>query len=84
LEQNYPNPFNPSTSIRYTLNQSGTVRLKIYNAVGQLVETVLDDEIQAPGNYKATVDIGRRPSGVYLYVLEQGTQRQAKLMMLLK
>jgi hypothetical protein len=84
LDQNYPNPFNPSTTIDYTLGQSGRVTLKIYNVVGQLVETVLNNVDQAKGTYRATVDIRNRASGMYVYVLEQGTRRLTKTMMLLK
>jgi hypothetical protein len=84
LEQNFPNPFNPSTSIAYTLVQSGSVTLKIYSITGQLVETVLNGVPQDRGAYRIAVDMKAFASGVYIYTLQQGTQRISKAMMLLK
>jgi hypothetical protein len=84
LSQNYPNPFNPSTKINYALVQSGRVSLKIYSITGQLVETVLDGVQQAKGTYTVDVNMTSHASGPYFYVLQQGANRQAKMMMLLK
>jgi flagellar hook assembly protein FlgD len=47
LENAYPNPFNPTTTIKYSIASAGRVTLKIYNAAGQLVRTLVDDD-QAP------------------------------------
>jgi hypothetical protein len=84
LEQNYPNPFNPSTTISYSLTGSGKVSLKVYNLTGQLVQTVLEGVEQARGRYEVKVDMKDRASGVYIYVLQQGSQRVSKPMTLLK
>ena len=48
LEPNFPNPFNAETRIRYTVPQRGRVKLAIYNALGQLVRTVVEGESE-PG-----------------------------------
>jgi hypothetical protein len=73
LDQNYPNPFNSSTSITYKIPKSGHVRIKIYNTLGQLVNTLLDNDhesgtyhIQWNGKSNDNIDV---PSGVYFYCL---------------
>lgn len=50
LEGAYPNPFILSTSIRYNLPEQTKVVLQIYNAVGRVVATLVNQE-QNPGNY---------------------------------
>ncbi len=44
LYQNHPNPFNPSTTIRYSLNERQRVSIKVYDAAGRLVRTLVDGE----------------------------------------
>jgi TolB protein len=66
LQQNYPNPFNPVTTIPYQLPQSGQVHLDIYNIVGQLVETLVN-EYQNAGYYSIVWDATEAGSGIYLY-----------------
>jgi hypothetical protein len=83
LEQNYPNPFNPSTTIRYTLNASGLTTLNVYNVLGQLVNTVVND-VQNAGTYNVNVDMSHASSGIYFTVLQQNGSRAIQKMMLLK
>jgi len=83
LEQNYPNPFNPQTLIRYTLPQQAAVRLEVYNAIGQRVALLVDQE-QTAGVYEAVFEGGSLPSGVYLYRLMAGSYRQTHSMILSK
>ena len=74
LHANYPNPFNPTTTITYDLASNSHVRLTIFNAMGQIVATLVDAN-QTPGTYRATWD-GKNlsgaivPSGVYFYRIE--------------
>jgi hypothetical protein len=88
LEQNYPNPFNPSTEIRFAVRDKGHVSLKIYNATGQLVRTLVD-KVESPGVYKVDWD-GRNnrgsrvASGVYFYAMEAKEFRSTKKMVLLR
>lgn len=79
LGQNYPNPFNPATSISYSLGRDSRVTLKVYNAIGELVSTVVDN-IQAAGSYSVQYDMSGRASGIYVYRIEAtGLQASAPL-----
>ena len=69
LYPNYPNPFNPSTTIRYAVPNTGSrfkVDLRVYNVLGQLVQTLVKDE-KDPGFYEVNFDGSRYASGVYFY-----------------
>ncbi|MFI5253671.1 MAG: SdrD B-like domain-containing protein [Bacteroidota bacterium] len=69
LEQNYPNPFNPLTIIQYALPATSHVRLVIFNVLGQVVQTLVN-EIQDGGLKEAQWNAANMPSGVYFYRLE--------------
>jgi hypothetical protein len=92
LYQNQPNPFNSYTCIRYTVgggpNQSVRVSLRIYNVLGRLVKTLIDD-CRSAGTYRIDWDgKGNRgqdvSSGIYLYQLRVGDRTFTKRMLLLK
>jgi hypothetical protein len=68
LDQNFPNPFNPSTIIRYGLLSKSTVRLTIFNILGQKVEELVNGE-QAKG-FHSVVWKAAVPSGVYFYRID--------------
>ena len=84
LNQNYPNPFNPVTNISFNIPENGLTNLKIYNVMGQLVNTVVDNRFKLRGQYRFTVDMSGNPSGLYFYVLEQGHNKITKKMTLMK
>ncbi|MGE5177665.1 MAG: FlgD immunoglobulin-like domain containing protein [Bacteroidota bacterium] len=89
LSQNFPNPFNPSTVIHYSIAQTGPVTIRIFNAGGALVRTLVNGP-HAPGEYTVrwdgNNDQGQRlGSGVYFYRIETGSGfRDAKKLILLK
>ncbi len=83
LCQNYPNPFNPSTSITYTIPEDGFVELKVYNTLGQEIETLVNKEIQA-GTHKIIWKAQNVPSGIYLYKITVNNFSQTNKMVLLK
>jgi hypothetical protein len=68
LSQNYPNPFNPSTSLRYGLPSRSSVRLVIYNMLGQVVKDLVNTE--QPAGYQSVIWNANVSSGMYFYRLE--------------
>jgi beta-xylosidase len=84
LEQNYPNPFNPSTTISYQLPVNSAVTLKLYNNLGQEIETLIDKNQDAGfHSIQLTID-SKLASGVYFYRLSANEFFQIKKMMLIK
>jgi hypothetical protein len=83
LEQNYPNPFNPSTTITFTAPKTGHVTLKVFNTLGQVVATLVDDEYGA-GTHEVRFDASVLSSGVYFYTLKSNDFSATKKMMLVK
>ena len=88
LHPNHPNPFNPSTTIRYELAAAADVRLRVYDAAGRLVRTLVDAREGAGAHdviFDGRDDAGHPvASGVYFYRLEAGTATQTRKMVLLK
>jgi photosystem II stability/assembly factor-like uncharacterized protein len=83
LEQNYPNPFNPSTTIEYSIPESGNVKLKVYNSLGEEVATLVNDYKEA-GNYKINFDAADLSCGIYYYRLTSNSFNKIRKMVLLK
>ena len=83
LEQNFPNPFNPSTQISYSIPKDGMVALKIFDALGREVETLVN-EARTVGRYEVTFDGSRLSSGVYFYRLVAGSYVFTRKLMLVK
>jgi len=83
LEQNYPNPFNPTTRIRFNLDQSATVTLRIYDSRGSEISTLVNGRLEA-GSHEAVWDGSRSASGVYFVALRAGMFSQTEKIILLK
>ncbi|MCW8806004.1 MAG: T9SS type A sorting domain-containing protein, partial [Ignavibacteriaceae bacterium] len=64
LEQNYPNPFNPSTVIKYNLPEDSDVTIRIYDALGEEIDSITTG-IQQSGSYQKTWSAEGFASGVY-------------------
>jgi len=84
LLQNYPNPFNPVTKIRFDIAERSAVTLKIYNSIGEVVSTLISNQVMEAGVYSATFDAGNLASGIYFYELRAGNMINTKKMVLLK
>lgn len=83
LRQNYPNPFNPSTKIDYSIPANSFVSLKVFNAIGEQIASLVN-EFQAEGNYSVTFNAGNLPSGIYFYRLNAGNYSQVKKMTIVR
>jgi len=83
LTQNYPNPFNPSTKIRYSVPQISNVTIKVFDILGNEIETLVNQENPA-GTYEITWNAENLPSGVYFYQLRAGNFIEMKKMILLR
>ena len=83
LSQNYPNPCNPSTVISYQLPVNTLVTLKVYDELGRLVRTLVEDR-ETTGTHSVTFNASSLSSGVYFYRLTAGSFVQTKKLMLIK
>jgi photosystem II stability/assembly factor-like uncharacterized protein len=83
LEQNYPNPFNPSTTIRYGLPKRSNVTLTVFNTLGQVVATLVN-ETQNAGHHDVKFEASGLASGVYFYRLQAGEYVATKKLLILK
>jgi hypothetical protein len=89
LSQNYPNPFNPGTVINYALPFSSSVKIEVYNVLGENVTELLNAQKTA-GYYSVNFNTTGLASGVYLYMISaksldgKSEYRDTKKMVLLK
>ena len=83
LLQNHPNPFFSTTKIEFALARAGNVTLKVYNALGQEVAILVDEELEA-GEHNIVFDARDSPNGVYYYRLTTGRQSLIRRCVLLK
>lgn len=91
LDQNYPNPFNPTTTIKYSLPEGRSsyhVVIRIYDVLGRLVATLVDDFQNAGVHYVTWNSLNSSgsqvPSGTYFYTIETEGFKQTKKMILLR
>ncbi len=79
---NYPNPFNPTTTIEFELVEAGKVNLQIFDARGQSVQTLVNEEL-VQGRYTKTFYAGDAAAGVYFCRLKTTNRIQVHKMVLL-
>jgi hypothetical protein len=83
LSQNYPNPFNPSTYIKFNMPQDGFVTLKVYDILGNEIQTLVEGNHKA-GSYNIYFNGSDLSSGVYFYRLTAGSFIETRKMTLVK
>ncbi len=83
LYQNYPNPFNPLTTIEFSIAQHSQVRIQIFNILGELVATLLEQPLSR-GDYKTTWNASGFASGIYICRLEAGQKLLVKKLILIR
>jgi len=83
LAQNYPNPFNSQTEILYTIKNKSHVRLNVYDVVGKLVVTLVN-EVHTPGVYSVSWNANEYSSGTYFYEISTSEYKETKRMVLTK
>ncbi|MBK9097587.1 MAG: T9SS type A sorting domain-containing protein [bacterium] len=83
LEQNFPNPFNPSTTIKFSIPEQSHIKLKVYDLLGRVVSTLVDEILDA-GFYQKVFDASNLGSGIYFYSLSTDKNTITKKMLLLK
>ena len=83
LHQNYPNHFNPSTKIKIDLPKPETVKIEIYNVIGQKIVTLLNKPMPA-GYHEVEFDGTNLSSGIYLYWIDAGAWQDMKKMVYIK
>jgi hypothetical protein len=83
LEQNYPNPFNPATTIAFHIPSSAFVTLRVFDALGREVATIMSGNVQA-GSHSRQWNAERMAGGVYFYRLVAGDFVQTKKLVVLK
>lgn len=81
MTNNYPNPFNPITELKYTIPYSTFVSVKVFNALGCELETLVD-AIQPEGKYSIAFDGSKYSSGIYFCAIRtDGFKKTVKMVL---
>jgi len=83
LKQNFPNPFNPLTNIVYSIPYDGYVEIKLYNAIGTEVQSLIAEQKSA-GTYQLTFNANNLTSGIYYYTIRYEKNQLTRKMILIK
>jgi len=81
--QNYPNPFNTTTTIKYKVTKPGFVSIKVFNAIGAEVETLVNDKLTA-GDYSIDWNAAGSKYGLYYCKMQNGSYTEVRKMLLIK
>ncbi len=83
LHQNFPNPFNPVTTITFGIPKSESVKIKVYDILGNELSTLVDNYFPA-GVHKVEFNGTNLSSGTYIYRIETNNKTISKKLILLK
>jgi len=83
LKAAYPNPFNPSATLNYALTNDGQVSLKVYNVLGQLVETLMSTYV-LKGTYSLNWQPQNLSTGIYFIRLQSGNKTNLQKVVFVK
>lgn len=84
LIQNNPNPWSNHTKIDFVIQEKAAVRLKLFDAQGKLIRELINTNTMDPGHYQYVLTSSDLTSGIYFYVLETGSFKNVKSMVLIK
>jgi hypothetical protein len=83
LSSPYPNPFNPTTTISFSIPQSGMVSFKVYDITGKLITTLINEQLHI-GYHSIDWDGTNQSSGMYLVRMESGDYVETQKLLLVK
>ncbi len=83
LYQNYPNPFNPSTTIKYKIDNTVFVSLKIFDVAGKEIASLVNEE-KKPGIYDVEFNAAKLSVGIYLCRLQTVKSTTVRKLLLIK
>ena len=78
--EGYPNPFTNEVALKYSIPESGNIKLMIYNSIGEVVKELVN-ESQAGGKHTVRYSPEGFPAGMYTFRLEfNGTESKCKVL----
>lgn len=84
LSQNYPNPAKNSTTIGFSLTESGRINIQLYNMTGAVVQNILANEFYNSGYHEVSVPVSNLSPGIYVYVMQVAGRQLSKKMIVAK
>lgn len=84
LSAAYPNPFNPTTSFTLTVDEAQTVKIEVFNVLGQRVRVLFEGDLEPHIAHRFAFEAGDLPTGIYLYRAEGRTFNATRRVTLLR
>jgi acyl-CoA thioesterase-1 len=84
LNQNYPNPARNTTTVGFSLTESGRINIQLYSMTGAVVKNILANEFYNSGYHEVNVTVSNLSPGVYVYVMQVAGRQLSKKMIVAK